>query len=62
MKSQNINDVSLTFILQQEHKLENQEARLHAKAVNAALHGNIGRAMHLEVTIIYHVIALTIIH
>ena len=34
---------------QQEAKAERKEEQLHARAVNAALHGNIGRAMHLEV-------------
>ena len=35
--------------MQQEARLERQEDRLHAKAVNAALHGNIGKAVALEV-------------
>lgn len=35
---------------QQEHRAERQEAKFHAKAVNAALHGNIGRAVHMEVS------------
>lgn len=38
------------FVLQKEDRLEKQEARLQHKAVNAALHGNIGRAIHLEVS------------
>ena len=35
---------------QQEERLERQEERLHARAVNAALHGNIGKAETLEVS------------
>ena len=41
-----INDASS---LQQEARLERQEERLDAKAVNTALHGNIGKAVTLEV-------------
>ena len=39
------------FFKQQEARLERQEQRLHNKAVRAAVHGNIGRAVHLEVSI-----------
>ena len=35
---------------QEEQRLERQEDRLHHKAVNAALHGNIGKAVALEVS------------
>ena len=35
--------------MQQEAQLEHQEERLHQKAVNAALHGNFGKAIALEV-------------
>ena len=35
--------------LQHEAKAERQEERLHARAVNAALHGHIGQAIRLEV-------------
>ncbi len=38
------------FTLQQEARLERQEQRLHGRAVNAALHGNIGKAVALEVS------------
>ncbi len=38
------------FVVQQEARLEHQEQRLHDKAVNAALHGNIGKAISLEVS------------
>ncbi|KAL5475901.1 hypothetical protein EMCRGX_G025779 [Ephydatia muelleri] len=34
--------------LRQEARAEFQAERLEAKAVNAALHGNIGQAIHLE--------------
>ena len=40
---------TIVSYLQQEARLERQEERLHAKAVNAALHGNIGKAVALEV-------------
>lgn len=36
---------------QEEQRLERQEDRLHHKAVNAALHGNIGKAVALEVSL-----------
>lgn len=45
-------NLSLSF-LQQEMRAERQEARLHSKAVNAALHGNIGKAIVLEVCLSY---------
>ena len=35
---------------QHEARLERQEDRLHMKAARAALHGNIGRAVVLEVS------------
>jgi len=35
-------------ILKQEVRAERQEARLHNKAVRAAMHGNVGRAISLE--------------
>ena len=38
------------YLLQQEARLERQENRLHNKAVRAALHGNFGRAINLEVS------------
>ena len=41
---------TIVSYLQQEARLERQEERLHAKAVNAALHGNIGKAVALEVS------------
>lgn len=37
--------------MQKEERLERQEERLHDRAVNAALHGNFGKAVHLEVYI-----------
>ena len=37
-------------LLQQERTAERQEDRLHGKAVRAAAHGNIGRAVVLEVS------------
>lgn len=37
------------YFFQQEARLERQEERLHNKAVRAAVHGNVGRAIHLEV-------------
>ena len=37
------------FNVQQEARAERQETRLHGKAVRAAAHGNIGRAVALEV-------------
>lgn len=40
--------------LQQEARLEHQEERLHQKAVNAALHGNFGKAVALEVCEFVH--------
>lgn len=40
--------------VQQEARLERQEDRLHNKAVNAALHGNFGKAIQLEVYISLH--------
>ena len=39
------------YDLQQEAKFERQEDRLHNKAARAALHGNIGRAVQLEVSL-----------
>lgn len=33
---------------QQEVRAERREDRLHDRAVNAALHGNLGKAIHLE--------------
>ena len=39
------------MILQQEAKFERQENRLHNQAARAALHGNIGRAVQLEVNL-----------
>jgi len=38
------------MFLQQEARLERQEDRLHRKAVRAALHGNIGKAIVMEVS------------
>lgn len=40
----------LYFSIQQEAQLERKEQQMHNKATRAALHGNIGRAIHLEVT------------
>ena len=40
-----------THATQEEQRLERQEDRLHHKAVNAALHGNIGKAVALEVSV-----------
>ena len=39
----------LYIYFQQEARLERKEERMHNRAVNAALHGNIGKAVHLEV-------------
>ena len=39
----------LLCFAQEEDRLERQEDRLHQKAVNAALHGNFGKAVVLEV-------------
>jgi len=36
------------LVLQEEVRAERQEARLHNRAVNAALHGNFGKALNLE--------------
>ena len=38
------------IFLQHEARLERQEDRLHMKAAHAALHGNIGKALVLEVS------------
>lgn len=43
--------VIVNIVLQEERRAERQEDRLHNKAVRAALHGNIGRAVVLEVSI-----------
>lgn len=40
------------LFIQEEHRLERQEERLHQKAVHAALHGNIGKAVALEVSLV----------
>ena len=39
----------MKYVSQQEARLERQEQRLHNKAVRAAVHGNIGKAITLEV-------------
>lgn len=47
----------LCHMSQKEAKFERQEDRLHHQAVNAALHGNIGKAIVLEVpafVIVFH--------
>jgi hypothetical protein len=33
-------------------RAEHRESKLHDKAINAALHGNFGKAIHLEVRIL----------
>ena len=48
----------LPVCLQQEARLERQEDRLHQKAVNAALHGNLGKAVALEVIIASQLLVL----
>ena len=44
---------------QQEARAERQEARLHAKATHAALHGRIGKALVLEVCVCVCVCVVT---
>lgn len=51
LQEQRTFDVIVDIVLQEERRAERQEDRLHNKAVRAALHGNIGRAVVLEVSI-----------
>ena len=44
----NLIKVNTSTIFQQEQRLERKEERLHHRAINAALHGDIGKAVRLE--------------